>query len=68
MLSNKMKQLDNTKLAFGIVLICFAAINIITVIYTNELIMLLYSGYLAIIAAIMFGVPFFVNKSKRKTK
>ena len=66
MLNNKMKKY--TKQIFGIVIICCELISIILAICLEKPNLLFYSGYLAIIAAIMFGVPFFVNRSKRKTK
>ena len=68
MVNDKMKQLDNTKLIFGVIMICCGLISIILAICLEKPNLLFYSGYLAIIATILYGIPFFVNRSKRKTK
>ena len=68
MVNDKMKQLDNTKLIFGMVIICCGLISIILAICLEKPNLLFYFWIPCYIAAIMFGVPFFVNRSKRKTK
>ena len=62
------QQLVNITLIIGTIITCCALFGIITAICLEKSKLIWYCAYVIAIAAIMFGVPFFVNRSKRKIK